>query len=72
MATTKAITKPMEHTRLGQSGLQVSKVILGAMSFGSKSWQQWVLEEEEALPLLKHAYDVGLNTWDTVSTSPSN
>jgi len=55
------------YNRLGTSGLKVSKVILGAMSYGSKEWQQWVLEENEALPLLKHAYDVGINTWDTVS-----
>lgn len=37
------------------------------MSYGSKEWQEWVLEEDEALPLLKYAYDVGINTWDTVS-----
>ncbi|RDW94418.1 hypothetical protein BP5796_00181 [Coleophoma crateriformis] len=55
----------MEYTRLGNSGLKISKVILGAMSFGTSEWQDWVLNEEDALPLLKHAYDVGLNTWDT-------
>lgn len=58
-------TKPMEYTHLGKSGLKISKVILGAMSYGSSDWQDWVLNEAEALPLLKHAYDVGLNTWDT-------
>lgn len=52
---------------LGNSGLKVSKVILGAMSYGSSDWQEWVLNEEQALPLLKHAYDCGINTWDTVS-----
>ncbi|KAI9791337.1 MAG: hypothetical protein M1835_000426 [Candelina submexicana] len=35
------------------------------MSYGSSDWQDWVLNEEEALPLLEHAYKVGLNTWDT-------
>ncbi|QSZ34697.1 hypothetical protein DSL72_007552 [Monilinia vaccinii-corymbosi] len=55
----------MEYTRLGKSGLKISKIILGAMSFGSSDWQDWVINEEEALPLLKHAYDLGLNTWDT-------
>lgn len=55
----------MQYTRLGNSGLKISKVILGAMSYGSSDWQDWVLNEAEALPLLKHAYDVGLNTWDT-------
>ncbi|KAJ9200999.1 hypothetical protein DTO164E3_3748 [Paecilomyces variotii] len=55
----------MEYTRLGNSGLKISKVILGAMSYGSKAWQEWVLDEDEALPLLEHAYKKGINTWDT-------
>lgn len=57
--------RKIEHVRLGQSGLKVSKVIYGAMSFGNPKWQGWIITEDEALPLLKHAYDVGLNTWDT-------
>lgn len=52
---------------LGKSGLKISKVIVGAMSYGSDEWQGWVLNEEESLPLLEHAYKVGMNTWDTVS-----
>lgn len=36
------------------------------MSYGSKQWQDWVLDEEEALPLIEHAYKRGINTWDTV------
>lgn len=55
----------MEYTRLGNSGLKISKVIFGSMSIGNSKWQEWVIDEEAALPLLKHAYDVGLNTWDT-------
>ncbi|EMD01002.1 hypothetical protein BAUCODRAFT_60820 [Baudoinia panamericana UAMH 10762] len=55
------------YKRLGNSGLRVSVPILGAMSFGSKEWQPWVIEEEEAFPLLKAAYDRGLNTWDTAN-----
>jgi aryl-alcohol dehydrogenase-like predicted oxidoreductase len=35
------------------------------MTYGTPDWQEWVLDEEKSLPLLKHAYDVGLNTWDT-------
>ena len=53
------------YNNLGRSGLKVSKVILGAMSYGTSDWQEWVLNEKESLPLLKHAYDVGINTWDT-------
>ena len=52
-----------EYKQLGRSGLRVSVPILGAMSIGDKRWQQWVIEEDEALPLLKAAYDRGLNTW---------
>ena len=36
------------------------------MSYGSDEWQPWVLNEDAALPLLEHAYKVGINTWDTV------
>lgn len=56
----------MEYTRLGGAGVKVSKIILGAMSYGSKEWAPWALEEDEALPLLEHAYKAGINTWDTV------
>jgi aryl-alcohol dehydrogenase-like predicted oxidoreductase len=59
----------MGYTRLGNSGLKVSKIILGAMSFGSKDWVEWVLDEEDSLPLLEHAYKLGINTWDTVHMS---
>lgn len=52
---------------MGDSGLYISKVILGTASYGSSRWQEWVLEEEAALPLLEHAFKVGINTWDTVS-----
>jgi len=65
-----------EYRQLGKSGLRVSVPILGAMSFGDKKWLPWVLDEDEALPLLKAAYDKGINTWDTgaysLSRSKSN
>ena len=54
-----------EYRQLGKSGLRVSVPILGAMSIGHKEWQPWVVEEEGSLPLLKAAYDKGINTWDT-------
>ena len=57
----------MEYTRLGRSGLKISKILLGCMSYGSKQFGSWVLEEEEALPLLEYAYKVGINTWDTAN-----
>ncbi|KAH7093132.1 NADP-dependent oxidoreductase domain-containing protein [Paraphoma chrysanthemicola] len=57
--------KKMEYVNLGKSGLKVSKIILGAMSYGSSEWQPWVLNEADSLPLLEHAYKCGINTWDT-------
>ncbi|KAL3458877.1 NADP-dependent oxidoreductase domain-containing protein [Aspergillus heterothallicus] len=60
----------MEYRRLGKSSLKISKVILGCMTFGNPSWEgsPWVMPEHEALPLLKKAYDCGINTWDTANT----
>jgi aryl-alcohol dehydrogenase-like predicted oxidoreductase len=60
----------MQYQRLGKSSLKISKVILGCMTFGNPAWEgsPWVLSEEEALPLLKKAYDCGINTWDTANT----
>ncbi|KAI3614575.1 hypothetical protein CBS9595_003846 [Malassezia furfur] len=55
----------MEYVNLGNSGLKVSKVIMGCMTFGSDKWQPWVMNEEEALPIFEHAYKAGINTWDT-------
>ncbi|KAK3714138.1 hypothetical protein LTR37_007940 [Vermiconidia calcicola] len=55
------------YRQLGKSGLRVSNPILGAMSIGDKRWAPWVIEADEALPLLKAAYDRGINTWDTAN-----
>ncbi|KAL3465991.1 NADP-dependent oxidoreductase domain-containing protein [Aspergillus heterothallicus] len=55
----------MEYTRLGQSGLKISKVVLGAMSLGTSDQMKWAIPEDQALPVLKHALDRGINTWDT-------
>ncbi|KAL9001756.1 MAG: hypothetical protein Q9188_005282 [Gyalolechia gomerana] len=67
--TTSGVSKSprAEYKQLGKSGLRVSVPILGAMSFGDKRWMPWVIEEDQALPLLKAAYDQGLNTWDTAN-----
>lgn len=54
----------MQYHNLGSSGLKVSRVIVGCMTYGSPDWQGWVLNEEQSLPILKHAYDNGINTWD--------
>ncbi|KAI0123590.1 NADP-dependent oxidoreductase domain-containing protein [Xylariales sp. AK1849] len=55
------------YRRLGSSGLRVSNPILGGAHLGSSRWLPWVLEEENALKVLKAAYDRGINTWDTAN-----
>jgi aryl-alcohol dehydrogenase-like predicted oxidoreductase len=58
----------MQYVRLGRSGLKISKILLGAMSFGDKSLTtagSWVQDASVALPILKYAFDCGINTWDT-------
>ncbi|MDX1612053.1 MAG: aldo/keto reductase, partial [Candidatus Thermoplasmatota archaeon] len=55
----------MEHVQLGTTGTRVSRICLGTMGFGSKQWRPWVVEEDEALPILERALDLGINFWDT-------
>lgn len=51
-----------EYRRLGNSGLHVSVPIPGCMSIGSPEWADWVIGGDQALTLLKAAYDRGVNT----------
>lgn len=57
----------LPHNSLGASGLKISKIVLGAMSYGDPRWDGWVKNEEESLPLLKAAFDLGISTWDTAN-----
>ncbi|KAJ7905613.1 NADP-dependent oxidoreductase domain-containing protein [Mycena olivaceomarginata] len=57
----------MQYVRLGSSGLKVSRIILGCMSYGTPEWQDWVLPEEEGLKHIKAAYDAGINAFDTAN-----
>ncbi|KAH9857684.1 Aldo/keto reductase [Lenzites betulinus] len=58
-------SKKMEYVRLGKSGLKVSKIILGCMSYGSKDWEDWVVGETEAIRQIKWGFDHGITTFDT-------
>ncbi|KAJ7741514.1 NADP-dependent oxidoreductase domain-containing protein [Mycena maculata] len=60
-------SKKIKYVRLGNSGLKVSQIILGCMSYGTPEWQDWVLPEEEGLKHIKAAYDAGINTFDTAN-----
>ena len=55
----------MQYTNLGKTGMKVSRLCLGMMSYGSKQWREWVLNEEEARPFVKCALDAGINFFDT-------
>src|SRR5579871_5420806 len=55
----------MEYTNLGSTGLKVSRICLGAMTYGSKKWRDWVLEEEESRPFYRRALELGINFFDT-------
>ena len=55
----------MQYVNLGKSGLKVSRLCLGMMTYGSKKWREWVLGEKEAKPFVKRALDAGINFFDT-------
>ncbi|MBM3770518.1 MAG: aldo/keto reductase [Acidimicrobiia bacterium] len=55
----------MKYTRLGQSGLTVSRLCLGAMTYGSSAWRPWVLNEAESRPFILRAVELGVNFFDT-------
>jgi 1-deoxyxylulose-5-phosphate synthase len=55
----------METTRLGKTGLKVSRICLGTMTYGSPNWRDWVLGEEESRPFIKKALEAGVNFFDS-------
>ena len=57
----------MEYTTLGDTGMTVSKICLGCMSFGDPEWRDWVLGEEEGKELVERALELGVNFFDTAN-----
>jgi aryl-alcohol dehydrogenase (NADP+) len=55
----------LKYVNLGKTGLKVSRICLGTMTFGSKKWHDWVMEEEESRPYIERALDLGINFFDT-------
>jgi aryl-alcohol dehydrogenase-like predicted oxidoreductase len=55
----------MDYIRLGSTGLKVSRICLGTMTYGSRQWRDWVLEEEASRPFIKRALELGINFFDT-------
>ena len=55
----------MQYTSLGRTGLTVSRLCLGCMSYGSPQWRSWVVDEASARPFFRLALDAGINFFDT-------
>jgi aryl-alcohol dehydrogenase (NADP+) len=55
----------MQYANLGKTGMKVSRLCLGMMSYGSKAWREWILEEGDAGPFVKRALEAGINFFDT-------
>jgi aryl-alcohol dehydrogenase-like predicted oxidoreductase len=59
----------MQYTRLGTSGLKVSRIALGCMSFGdtSRGFNEWALDDQAAEPIFRQAVELGITFWDTAN-----
>ena len=57
----------MEYTTLGDTGMTVSKLCLGCMSFGDPDWREWVLDEDEGKAIVERALELGINFFDTAN-----
>jgi aryl-alcohol dehydrogenase (NADP+) len=55
----------VEYVRLGASGLKVSRLCLGMMTFGTTEWRPWVLDEAASRPFISRALEHGINFFDT-------
>ncbi|MDB5956908.1 aldo/keto reductase [Ramlibacter sp.] len=58
----------MHYVRLGATGLKVSRICLGTLTFGSPAWRPWILDEAAARPLFRQAVERGINFFDTADT----
>ncbi len=57
----------MDYVRLGSSGLKVSRLCLGTMTYGTPAWRPWVLDEAASRPFIKRALERGINFFDTAN-----
>ncbi|HUE73389.1 MAG TPA: aldo/keto reductase [Pirellulaceae bacterium] len=55
----------MDYTNLGNSGIKVSRLCLGCMTYGSPAWRPWVLDEAASRPFFRRAWEAGINFFDT-------
>jgi len=57
----------VQYVNLGNTGLEVSRICLGTMTYGTSKWRDWVLDEEESRPFFRRAIDAGINFFDTAN-----
>ena len=57
----------MDYVRLGSTGLNVSRLCLGCMTYGTSKWRPWVLDEDASRPFIKRALEHGINFFDTAN-----
>jgi len=55
----------MEYVNLGKTGLKVSRICLGTMTYGTSEWRDWVLDDAESRPFIQRALEMGINFFDT-------
>ncbi len=55
----------MKYVQLGRTGLKVSRICLGCMSYGDPAWRDWILSEEQGRPFIRRALELGINFFDT-------
>ena len=57
----------MQYVNLGRTGLKVSRLCLGAMTYGDPGWRPWILSEEAGRPIIRRAVEQGINFFDTAN-----
>lgn len=57
----------MDYVRLGTTGLKVSRLCLGTMTYGTPQWRPWILDEQQSRPFFKRALEHGINFFDTAN-----
>src|SRR3954452_12868953 len=57
----------MEYVNLGKTGLKVSRLCLGMMTYGTSKWRPWILDEDVSRPLIQEAVEAGINFFDTAN-----
>src|SRR5687767_9286537 len=55
----------MQYVNLGRTGLKVSRICLGTMTYGTSKWRPWVLDEDASRPFIQRALELGINFFDT-------